>query len=35
MARSILMFNIDWIRAIECLKEYSLEVCKIYNTNFN
>ena len=23
------MFNIDWIRAIECLKEYSLDVCEI------
>ena len=29
------MFNIDLTRAIECLKEYSLDVCEIYNTNFN
>ena len=29
------MFNIYLIRAIEYLKEYLLEVCKIYNTNFN
>ena len=29
------MFDIDWIRAIERLKEYSLDVCEIYDTNFN